>query len=135
MMPFRPHRCHLLKKTFSTDQRGETRTRPTQRVKPQPVHLSIHLSSRCVAGHKGVSRQLLGSKSTLPTCTEAQGGARPPNPSRRRRPGAVSNSLSGWMAVGSALPGAEGPCRPAPAPGSDLASTSASGERALPLRR
>lgn len=47
---------------FSREQRGETRMRPAQRVKLQQIHLSVHLSSRCVTGHKGVSLSAAGKK-------------------------------------------------------------------------
>lgn len=47
---------------FSTEQRGETRMCPVQRITLQQIHLSVHLSSRCVTGHKGVSLSAAAKK-------------------------------------------------------------------------
>lgn len=98
---------------FSREQRGETRMCPVQRVKLQQIHLSVHLSSRCVTGHKGVSLSAAGRKKVnTPNMHWGAGSGSGSNTSLLWRLGVIINSFLGWMIVGRALPGAEGALPP-----------------------
>lgn len=98
---------------FSREQRGETRMCPVQRVKLQQIHLSVHLSSRCVKDTKECPCQLLGRKKVnTPNMHWGAGSGSGSNTSLLWRQGVIINSFLGWMIFGRALPGAEGALPP-----------------------